>query len=115
MKQTRNSWSWLYRHTCGFASKTLQRDEDIDKPFKPGKRTSVEIKSLTKTHTPNSYQVLWHEVTADKGQTTLKVVDYTGTFTVARIRPKNLTEAMDNRLGLCVNGYNTSPNAKGGF
>ena len=110
LKRTRNDWAWLYRHSCGYGSKLLAHDEVTEQPFKPTKtRASVEIKSLTKTTTPESYQVVWHEVSVDKLASTLKEQDYIGTFTVGRVRPKNLSEAIDNRLGLCVNGYDLAP------
>jgi type IV secretory pathway TrbF-like protein len=110
MKRTRNDWAWLYRHACGFGSKLLANDEVQEQPLKPRKtRASIEIKSITKTATPESYQVVWHEVSVDKLASTRKEQDYIGTFTVGRVRPKNLSEAIDNRLGLCVNGYDTAP------
>ena len=109
-KRTRNDWSWLYRHSCGYGSKLLAHDEVLEQPFKPSKmRASIEIKSITKTTTPESYQVVWHEVTVDKLASTLKEQDYIGTFTVGRVRPKNLSEAIDNRLGMCINGYDIAP------
>jgi type IV secretory pathway TrbF-like protein len=109
-KRTRNDWAWLYRHSCGYGSKLLAHDEVTEQPFKPSKaRASIEIKSITKTATPESYQVVWHEVTVDKLASTLKEQDYIGTFTVGRVRPKNLSEAIDNRLGMCVNGYDLAP------
>src|SRR5215813_10803424 len=109
-KRTRNDWAWLYRHSCGYGSKLLAHDEVTEQPFKPSKvRASIEIKSITKTATPESYQVVWHEVTVDKLASTLKEQDYIGTFTVGRVRPKNLSEAVDNRLGMCVNGYDLAP------
>jgi type IV secretory pathway TrbF-like protein len=109
-KRTRNDWAWLYRHSCGYGSKLLANDEVKEQPFKPSKtRASIEMKSITKTATPESYQVVWHEVTVDKLASTLKEQEYIGTFTVGRVRPKNLSEAIDNRLGMCVNGYDTSP------
>jgi len=109
-KRTRNDWAWLYRHSCGYGSKTLAADELKEQPFQPSKmRASIEIKSITKTATPESYQVVWHEVTVDKLASTLKEHDYIGTFTVGRVRPKNLSEAIDNRLGMCVNGYDLAP------
>jgi hypothetical protein len=52
---------------------------------------------------------VWHEVSVDKLAATLKEQDYVGTFTVGRLKPKTLSEAMDNRLGLCVTGYDLSP------
>jgi type IV secretory pathway TrbF-like protein len=109
-KRTRNDWSWLYRHSCGSGSKLLAHDEVTEQPFKPSKvRASIEIKSITKTATPESFQVVWHEVTVDKLASTLKEQDYIGTFTVGRVRPKNMNEAIDNRLGMCINGYDIAP------
>jgi type IV secretory pathway TrbF-like protein len=109
-KRTRNDWSWLYRHSCGTGSTLLAHDEITEQPFTPSKlRASIAIKSITKTATPESYQVAWHEVTVDKLASTLKEQDYIGTFTVGRVRPKNLSEAMDNRLGICVTGYDFAP------
>jgi type IV secretory pathway TrbF-like protein len=116
MKRTRNDWAWLYRHTCGAGSKQLATDEVREQPFTPSKgRTSIDIKSITKTATPESYQVLWHEVRIDKLAATLKEQEHTSTFTVGRLKPKTLTEAMDNRLGLCVTGYDTSISPRAGL
>jgi type IV secretory pathway TrbF-like protein len=110
MKRTRNDWAWLYRHSCGAGSTLLAHDEVTEQPFKPSKiRASIAITSITKTATPESFQVLWHEVTVDKGAATLREGDFVGTFTIGRIRPKTLTDAMGNRLGICVNGYDTAP------
>jgi type IV secretory pathway TrbF-like protein len=109
-KRTRNDWAWLYHHSCGLAGKMLANDESKEAPFKPSKmRSSIEVKSITKTTTPESYQVLWHEVTVDTLAATLKETDFVGTFTVGRLRPKSLSEAIDNRLGLCVTGYDLAP------
>ena len=109
-KRTRHDWAWLYRHSCGYGSKLLANDEVKEQPFKPSKlKASIEIKSITKTATPESYQVVWHEVTVDKLASTLKEQDYIGTFTVGRLRPKTLSEAIDNRLGMCVNGFDLAP------
>jgi type IV secretory pathway TrbF-like protein len=111
-KRTRNDWSWLYRHSCGYGSKLLAHDEVTEQPFKPSRlKASIEIKSITRTTTPESYQVVWHEVAVDKLAATLKEADYVGTFTVGRLRPKTITEAMDNRLGICVTGYDLAPKA----
>ena len=112
MKRTRNDWGWLYRHTCGAASRVLQGEESTEHPFTPTKqRTSVEITSITRTATPRSYQVVWHEVSVGKDTATLHAQDFLGTFTVGRLKPTTLTDAMDNRLGICVNGYDVSPSS----
>ena len=111
-KRTRNDWAWLYHHSCGYGSKLLAHDEVTEQPFKPSRvKTSIEVKSITKTATPESYQVVWHEVTVDKLASSLKEQDYIGTFTVGRVRPKTLAEAMDNRLGMCTTGYDLAPKA----
>jgi len=111
-KRTRNDWAWLYRHSCGYGSKLLANDESKEQPFKPSKvKASIEIKSITKTATPESWQVVWHEVTVDKLASTLREQDYIGTFTVGRVRPKTIAEAIDNRLGMCVNGADLAPKA----
>jgi type IV secretory pathway TrbF-like protein len=109
-KRTRNDWAWLYRHSCGYGSKLLANDESKEQPFKPSKvKASIEIKSITKTATPESWQVVWHEVTVDKLASTLREQDYIGTFTIGRVRPKTIAEAIDNRLGMCINGYDLAP------
>jgi len=81
-----------------------------EQPFK-----AVRPRSLRSNHhedrDPESYQVVWHEVRVDSKAASLKEQDYIGTFTVGRVRPKDLTEAMDNRLGLCVSGYDIAPKA----
>jgi type IV secretory pathway TrbF-like protein len=116
MKRTRNDWAWLYRHTCGAGSKQLASDEVKEQPFTPSKgRTSIDIKSLTKTATPESYQVLWHEVRIDKLAATKKEQEHTSTFTVGRLKPKTLADAIDNRLGLCVTGYDNAITPRAGL
>lgn len=114
MKRTRNDWAWLYRHTCGTGSTQLAHDEATEQPFKASKgRTSIAIKTLTKTATPESYQVLWRAVHIDPVASMIKEQDYTSTFTVGRLRPKTLADAIDNRLGLCVTGYDIAPQTGG--
>ena len=109
-KRTRNDWAGSTGIVVATGSKLLAHDEVTEQPFKPSKvRAASRSKSITKTATPESYQVVWHEVTVDKLASTLKEQDYIGTFTVGRVRPKNLSEAIDNRLGMCVNGYDLAP------
>jgi len=107
---SRTQWAWVYRHTCGQARRLLQALEDREQPFKPGKKlVAVELKSLTKTPVPESYQVLWSETSTERSQPTVKTAQWTGTFSVGRIQFSSLTEAMDNRLGLCVTAFDLSP------
>ena len=65
----------------------------------------VNIRTITKTPTPKSYQVLWEKVSTGpqtpKGDTELM----TTTFTVGRIALKTLADAEENRLGLCVQSF----------
>ena len=62
----RAQWAWVYRHTCGQARRLLQSLEEKEQPFKPGKKlTAVELRSITKTPVPESYQVLWAEASTD--------------------------------------------------
>jgi type IV secretory pathway TrbF-like protein len=103
-------WAWAYRHTCGTAHKFLKSIEEKEKPFKLGtKRVALEIKSVTKTPAPASYQVLWEEHTAERSAPTIKSQLWTGTFTVGRVTLTTMDDIVDNRLGICVNGFDVSP------
>jgi type IV secretory pathway TrbF-like protein len=108
---TKQNWGWLYKHTCGEATKRLQQDEEQEKPFKPGALVrSVKLKSITKTPTPQSFQVLWEETSIDKAKATKEQAVYTGTFTVGRYKPISVADAQENNLGLCVTAYDIRPN-----
>jgi type IV secretory pathway TrbF-like protein len=109
MLRTRIDWGWLKEHTCGAASKQLLDDEKKFDVYNPSKRTSLRLEPITKTRTPESYQVTWEEVRADKGLAKEDKRRYIGTFTVARVRPKTMAQLLENRLGLCVNGYHIAP------
>jgi type IV secretory pathway TrbF-like protein len=107
---TQQQWAWVYRHTCGQARRLLQALEDKEQPFKPSKKLqAVELKSVTKTPVPESYQVLWVETTTAKDQPSVKTQTWTGTFSVGRIQLPSLADALDNRLGLCVTAFDLSP------
>ena len=107
-------WAWLYPHTCGEARRLLQKLEDKEQPFKPGKKlTAVELKSITKTAAPEGYQVLWSETSTEQANPMVKTSLWTGTFSVGRIQLPTLTDAMDNRLGLCVAAFDLSPQPGG--
>jgi len=105
----RAEWAWVYRHTCGQARRLLQALEAQEKPFETGKvLRTVELKSVTKTPVPESYQVLWVESTTMKTEPTVKTAVWTGTFSVGRYRPPTLADTLENRLGLCVTAYDLS-------
>jgi type IV secretory pathway TrbF-like protein len=102
-------WAWLYRHTCGQARRFLQGLEGQEKPFEMGKiQRTVDLKSVTKTPSPASYQVLWMETSVNKTDPTVKTQMWTGTFTVGRYRPPTLADTLENRLGLCVTAYDVT-------
>ena len=107
---TKRAWAWVYRHTCGQARRMLQAVEEQEKPFEPKQKlVSVELKSITKTPAPESYQVLWAETSTEPAMPTVKTALWTGTFTVGRHRPPTLADTLDNRLGLCVTAFDLSP------
>jgi type IV secretory pathway TrbF-like protein len=95
-------WAWAYQHTCGDAKRALQHYEEESKPFvKQKKLVTVDLKSLTRTPAPLSYQVLWSETTVEASNTPTAQM-YTGTFTTGRTLPANQAALLSNRLGLCV-------------
>jgi hypothetical protein len=107
---TRVQWAWAYRHTCGQARRLLQAIEDKEQPFKPSKKlVAVELKSITRTSVPEGYQVLWSETSTEKNSPSVKTMQWSGTFGVGRTQLATLTEAMENRLGLCVTAFDMSP------
>src|SRR5262249_61281164 len=109
-KVTRMQWAWVYRHTCGQARRLLQAVEDKEQPFKPGKKlVAVELKSITKTAVPEGYQVLWRETSTERRSPSVKTTQWNGTFGVGRTQLATLTDAMENRLGLCVTAFDMSP------
>ena len=86
------------------------RNQLKEKPFEVGKKlVSVELKSITKTPAPESYQVLWAETSTDKNMPVVKTQLWTGTFSVGRIQLPKLADTLENRLGLCVTAYDLSP------
>ena len=107
----KTQWAWAYRHTCSDARRLLQAVEEQEKPFQPSKRlVAVEVKSITKTAAPESYQVLWTETSTDKTHPTVKTAMWSATFSVGRYRPPTLADALENRLGLCVTAWDWSQN-----
>lgn len=99
-------WTWLFAHTCGQAATELQAAETRERAVGATKVVrSVKDRTITKTPTPHSFQVLWEETTVDRAQSTKEQAAYTGTFTVGRTKPRTAAEAADNALGLCVTSY----------
>ena len=113
-RMARVQWAWAYRHTCGAAHTFLKAIEEKEKPFKLGaKKVSLEVKSVTKTPAPASYQVLWEEHVTERNAPTIKTQLWTGTFTVGRLTLKTMDDLLDNRLGICINGFDLSPQSSG--
>lgn len=107
-------WTWVYRHTCAQARRFVQALEEREHPFTPGKKlVSVELKSITKTAAPASYQALWAEMSTDRAAPLVRTTLWSGTFSVARLSPATLTDAMDNRLGLCVAAFDLAQTPEG--
>jgi hypothetical protein len=110
----RAQWAWVYRHTCGSARRLLQAIEEKEHPFVPAKKlVSVDLKSMTKTPAPLSYNVLWTETATEKTLPVVKKSEWAGTFTVGRMQPPTLTDVMENRLGLCVTAFEMTPQPGG--
>ena len=85
--------AWVQYHTCGSeARRLLSEEQQWFKPEKPeaiGKTlVMVELKSVTKTPSPLSYQVLWKETTVPK-HLPPEEKTYTATLTTGRIYPSS--------------------------
>jgi type IV secretory pathway TrbF-like protein len=104
--------AWLQYHTCGPEARRLLSEEQtrvrsaIEKGAQP--LVMVELKSVTKTPSPLSYQVLWKETAIAKYLPPEEKL-YTATLTTGRIYPSSQEMLMQNRLGLCVTAYDISP------
>lgn len=106
---TQANLAWVYRHTCPAARRVLQTLETTEDPFKPAKKlVTVSVTSVLKTATPHSYQVLFVERTTDLANPVVVSQAWTATVAVGRRRPVSLADAVDNRLGLCVTGFDFS-------
>jgi type IV secretory pathway TrbF-like protein len=102
--------AWVYRHTCAAARRVLQAEETKEDPFKPAKKLiTVSVTSVLKTATPHSYQVLFVERTTDLANPVVQEQDWMATLAVGRLRPLTMADAVENRLGLCVTGFDFSP------
>jgi type IV secretory pathway TrbF-like protein len=102
--------AWVQYHTCGPEARRLISDEQKDfQPELVGKTlVMVALKSVTRTVSPLSYQVLWQETTVPK-HLPPDTTTYTATLTTGRIYPASQDMLLQNRLGLCVTAYDISP------
>jgi type IV secretory pathway TrbF-like protein len=107
--------AWVQYHTCGREARRLLTEEQ--KGFKPedvGKTlVMVELKSVTKTPSPLSYQVLWKETTVPK-YLPPEEQQYTATLTTGRVSPSSQEMLLQNRLGLCVTAWDITAQPSGG-
>jgi type IV secretory pathway TrbF-like protein len=106
--RARQDWRWLYLHTCGkVARKQLAEAEKKEQPFNRniGKTVKVDVDSVTKTVSPESYQVLWRATTLEKHSPSAEELWWTTTFNVGRVSPKSRADATSNHLGLCVTWF----------
>jgi len=101
--------AWVQYHTCGMEARRLLNEEHRNwKPEQVGKTlVQVELKSVTKTPSPLSYQVLWKETTIPKALPPQEKM-YTATLTTGRTSPASQEMLMSNRLGTCVTAWNLS-------
>ena len=107
-KAEKVDWRWVELHTCPSARPFLAEYKAREAPFKKtATRVQVNIRTITKTPTPASYQVLWEQVSTGPSSPKGTLAQMTTTFTVGRIALKTLGEAEDNRLGLCIASYDT--------
>lgn len=100
-------WAWAYQHTCGGARRRLQEMEKMLQPFATNKKTvSVEVTSVFKSESPQSYQALWVETHVNSANPTPQDEPWTGVFTVGRYQPPTIASMLANRLGLCITAFN---------
>ena len=69
------------------------------------KKVGIEVKTVIKGGTPKSYTVIWEEHTTEKNAPTVKMQGWSATLTMGRIVLKRMEDILDNRLGICVTGY----------
>jgi type IV secretion system protein TrbF len=107
---TQFNWNWARAHLCGGPVKRLMdAHERREKPFDAvGKKlTAVEITHATRTPVPQTYHLLWNEITSEASVET--VHPWMGTFTVGRLKPQSQAVLLMNHLGLCISAFSLSP------
>jgi type IV secretory pathway TrbF-like protein len=107
---TQFNWNWARAHLCGGPVKRLMdAHEKHVKPFENvGKKlTSIEITHATRTPVPQTYHLLWNEITSEASVET--VHPWMGTFTVSRLKPATQAVLLMNHLGLCISAFSLSP------
>ncbi|HSX82584.1 MAG TPA: VirB8/TrbF family protein [Candidatus Saccharimonadia bacterium] len=113
-KEERLDRRWVDLHTCPSARGKLAplraaRLEDKKDRHYADTTVAVDIDTVTKTPTPESFQVLWSKVTMSPESPQGKTVGFTTTFTVDRVRFTRRADVQENFLGLCVASFSTEP------
>jgi type IV secretory pathway TrbF-like protein len=104
------NWNWARAHLCGGPVKRLMdAHEKREKPFDHvGKRlTAIEITHATETPVPQTYHLLWNEITSEASLE--RVRPWMGTFTVSRLTPTTQAMVLLNPMGLCISAFSLSP------
>jgi type IV secretory pathway TrbF-like protein len=104
------NWNWARAHLCGGPVKRLMDSHEKQvKPFdNVGKKlTSIEITHATNTPVPQTYHVLWNEISSEASVETLH--RWMGSFTVGRLKPQTEAVLLMNRRGLCISAFSLSP------
>lgn len=104
------NWNWARAHLCGGpVQRLMDAHEKHIKPFdNVGKKlTSIEITHATRTPVPQTYHLLWNEITSEASVETVR--PWMGTFTVGRMKPQTQTVKLMNHMGLCIAAFSLSP------
>jgi type IV secretory pathway TrbF-like protein len=105
---------WVDLHTCPSARgelRPLRKAREEEKKDKNYDKTTVvvDIDTVTKTPTPQSYQVNWSKFVINPDFPQGKLFAYTTTFTVGRVKFSRRADVQENFLGLCVASFSTEP------
>ena len=107
---TEANWNWARAHLCGTEVKRLMdAHERKEQPFKDvGKKlTAIEITHATQTPVPQTYHLLWNEIT---NEASIQAVHpWMGTFTVSRFKPATQAVVLLNPMGICISAFSLSP------
>ena len=98
---------WVTMYSCPPALAQVRASAAAEKPPDAGlgpKKVWVVITAVTKTPSATAFNVQWTE-TVTVGAQAPVVEQWTGTFTVGRVRLGTAEMVTHNRLGLCVDNF----------
>ena len=113
-KEERHDRRWVDLHTCPSARgallplRKIRHDDKKERDY-DDTTVAVDIDTVTKTPTPESFQVLWAKVVTSPKFPQGKTFGFTTTFTVNRVRFTRRADVQENFLGLCVASFSTEP------